>query len=188
MVRPIEAAVGLVLVDVALELLGVDLGQGGVGDRQVAAGDFVVQRALGDQVVEDRLLRFRRLEHLLVELGAEHLAIAVHLLALRRFPFLLGDFLSVHVGDRIGVVALVLVAADADENERRHDQQHQENLHQALVGTNKFKHGQPILVERMRLNCRHKKRRTLVRLFLQFNAGGADGTRTRDPRRDRPVF
>ena len=138
---------GLVLfhVEAAVRLLeGVDagdgLGQRGVADGQVAAFDFRFQRALCDQVVKDCLACFRRIEQLLVELVAHLLAIAVDLLALRFFPFLLGDLAAVDVCDAHGGVT-ALIAADADQYERRDDQQHQEDLHQAFVSADKFKHG-----------------------------------------------
>ena len=65
------------------------------------------------------------------------------------------------------------------------------------MGTNKFKHDLPLeIVSGLRINrclifsmlinhARYEKRRTKF-AFSVF--GGVDGTRTRDPRRDRPVF
>ncbi|MNT02434.1 hypothetical protein D3C72_1369310 [compost metagenome] len=118
--------------------------QHGIADDQVAAAHFGGHGALGDQVVEDALARFRRVEHFLVELLAHHLAVAVDLLALRFFILLLRNDLVADLGDGVRAIAEALVAADTDQCKRRDDDQHQEKLHQASMGTNKFKHGQPI--------------------------------------------
>ncbi|AMO95766.1 hypothetical protein CFter6_3115 [Collimonas fungivorans] len=61
------------------------------------------------------------------------------------------------------------------------------------MGTDKFKHGRPIKIKKEGCKRRLHYNRTYIRKkansrspFLYF--GGVDGTRTRDPRRDRPVF
>src|SRR5471032_816490 len=118
--------------------------QHGIADDQVAAANFGSHGALSDQVIEDALARFRRVEHFLVKLLAHHLAVAVDLLALRFFILLLRDDLIADLGDGVRAVAEALVATDTDQCKGRDDDQHQEKLHQASMGTNKFKHGQPI--------------------------------------------
>jgi hypothetical protein len=74
-------------------------------DGQVIARDFGADRTLGHQAVEDFLLRFRRVEQLLVELGAHHGARLVDLAALGRFPFLLRDLAAVDGGDAVAAAA-----------------------------------------------------------------------------------
>src|SRR5450830_676008 len=118
--------------------------QHGIADDQVAAANFGSHGTFSDQIVEDALARFRRIKHFLVKLLAHHLAVAVDLLALRFFILLLRDDLIADLGDGVRAVAEALVATDTDQCKGRDDDQHQEKLHQASMGTNKFKHGQPI--------------------------------------------
>lgn len=112
---------GLVLlhVEAAVRLaqagdVGDLLGDGGIAHGHVAGRDLGVDGAFGDQVVQDGLLGFRGLEHLLVELRAHHLARLVDLAALGFFPFLLGDLLAGHGRHAGGGIAAVLVALETN--------------------------------------------------------------------------
>ncbi len=91
--------------------------QGGVGHGQVGARHFRAQGALGDHLVQDVLLEFRGVEQLLVELGAQTLAIAFQLTAQGRLELLLRQRAAVDLGDRVGIVTEALVAADTDQRE-----------------------------------------------------------------------
>src|SRR5450830_288162 len=82
----------------------------------------------------------RRIEHLGVDLAAGHLAQTLQLLALRCVPFFLGDSLPGHLGHGIVAIGQTAVAFQAEERERRENKQQQQELHQALMVTDKFKH------------------------------------------------
>ena len=57
--------------------------------------------------------------------------------------------MTTHLGHGGGVVAHLVVTVDAEKSERRHDQNQEQELHQALVGTNEFEHvWKPSLVNR----------------------------------------
>ena len=69
------------------------------------------------------------------------------------------------------------VRLEAEEGER-YDEQDHEDLYEALVLLNQCKHDVGF--------CESKKGEPKFALLAK--SGGVDGTRTRDPRRDRPVF
>ena len=69
---------------------------------------------------------------------------AVCLLALGRVQFFLQDFLAAYLGDHVGFVAHAGVALDTQQRKRWNDEEQQQELHQALVGTDEIEHGLPI--------------------------------------------
>ncbi len=117
-----------------------------IADVHVRAGDLGADGAFADQIVENRFLRFGRFEHLLIELGAHHLACLVDLATLRIFPLLARDLFAANGGD-VGAGIVALVTLQTDKHERWDDQKKQDPVHPTLVVPNKFKHGQPFKVE-----------------------------------------
>jgi hypothetical protein len=98
----------------AAEHLGDGLLQLDVADAEVGAGHLGADGALGDQLIEQVLLEFRGVEHLLVELLAHALAVAVELVAQRVVELLLAHRLAGDLGDRGGVLAEAFVALETD--------------------------------------------------------------------------
>ena len=90
------------------------------------------------------MTRFSVVEHGGIKIAPEHLAHAVSLLALRIGKFLLRDHLAGHLGNGIRIVRDTPVTVDAEKRKRRHDQDQQQKLHQALVRADEFKHGRSI--------------------------------------------
>jgi hypothetical protein len=103
------------------------------------------QHALRDQAVERLRACFGRIEHRCIDACAIGLAHARELLALRVVELTLRDRLTADLGDALGVLAHALIALHAEEHERRHDQDQQEELHQALMRTDEIEHGQSLV-------------------------------------------
>ena len=141
----------LVTLDIELAFSALQIGnlqdallQRCVRHRQIAAAGFHGQCLLRNQVVEDALARIGRIQHARIELRAVKLAQPVGLLALGRVQFFLGNFLTAHLGDDIALVTHAGVAFDAEQCKRGDDEQQEQELHQALVGTDEIEHGLPI--------------------------------------------
>ena len=67
---------------------------------------------------------------------------ALELALVRLFPLAPRDAVPVDLGDRGGrAIGEARVALDAEHDERREDQQHQQALHQARMGANEIEHG-----------------------------------------------
>jgi len=95
---------------------------------QLVTRDFGSQRTLCDQIVEHGALGFRRIEHLGVELAAEHLTHAFQLLALSGVQFFLGDGLTGHLGHGIVAIGKAAIPFQAEKSERRKNKQQQQKL------------------------------------------------------------
>ena len=145
-------------------------------------------------VVEDRRIDALRA-------SPERLLLVAH--GLRELD--LGDLAALELRDLRRTVAAPEVVVDSEERERNHDQREDE-LRDALVLVNEIKHrlgsilsarafgrAAPCADERRRPPPAIPRRAETARcekgeLAFALRIGGVDGTRTRDPRRDRPVF
>ena len=99
------------------------------------------QHALADQPVERLRTRLGRVEHRRIDRRAVGLPHPRDLLALRVVEFALTDRLASHLGDALRVLVHPFVALHAEEDERRHDQDQQDELHQALMRADEIEHG-----------------------------------------------
>ena len=113
---------------------------GFVGCGEMQALGFVGKHALLHEAVDERRAHLRRLEHLRIELRAEHLARAIDLLAQRVVVFGARDLVTVHARDVRAFVKETAEALNADKTQPRHDDQDQERHHQALVIAEKIEH------------------------------------------------
>jgi hypothetical protein len=127
--------------------VGLERGDGGdgfaqlvVAHRQVPARRGVGHQALRHQRLEQRTARLRRVERGRVEAAAEGCAQAF-LLALQLLGELaLRDPPAVDRGDLVAPAGRAGVGLEPEERERRHDQQHERDLDQALVLLYESKH------------------------------------------------
>src|SRR5690606_31082169 len=116
------------------------LAQARVGHDDAVFDGVEQQRALCDQRFEDALARQRRVDHRRIEAIAQHLAQLLALRALRGLELLPADLGVADRGERAFAREELVVALDAEESERGEDQQQQQELHQALVPTDRFEH------------------------------------------------
>ncbi len=148
---------------------------------------FIGQHALLDQAVEHFLAALGRIEHLRVELSTEHLARSIQLLTHRVVVLGPGDLVTVDAGDVCTFVKEATEALNTHKTQPRYDDQDEHEHHQAFVIAEEIEHALRMpKTERPILQQRAIKKANRSSPFK--DTGGVDGTRTRDPRRDRPVF
>jgi hypothetical protein len=141
-----------------------------VGREQVACAGLGQQHALAHDRLEGLPTHFRRVQQRHVHPG-HLLAHAVDAALMRQIPLGLRDLEPVdlrHAG--VGRVGHVAVALDAEEDERRDDQEHDQAEHQPGVRTDEFEH-RGAWVGRVRDGSQQqgrgrtkRRRRTAVRL------------------------
>jgi hypothetical protein len=108
--------------------------------REVLVVGSGLQCALGDEGFQRLVLDLGGVQLLGVD-GGVLAADAVRLFALGDFPFALGDLAAIDAGHAgVGATHHAGVALHADEGKGRQDQQQQDELEQARMSADKFKH------------------------------------------------
>ena len=173
-----------------------------VGDPEMEVIGFLFDQALAQQLLQQveahlGIVEERRID-VLLRVTPQH----VLLVADRTRELLLADVAAVEFRDFTGAVGALEVIVDAEEGERHHDEREDE-LRDALVFVNDVVHQLPIISWVRESPCHANGRRASQlpperparaagcekgELAFALRIGGVDGTRTRDPRRDRPVF
>ena len=162
----------------------------GVGHPVSLFAYLLLQEPLRDELLDQREADLGTLEHRRVERAALRRAHPVPLLAQQLVEFRAADLGATDARhDRLRHVAAEMVI-DTDEGEG-HDQGRENDLRDATVLVDEIEqHG--ILDLPVQASMRPKRGRNTKegepKFALSRNRGGVDGTRTRDPRRDRPVF
>ncbi len=173
-----------------------------VRDPEMEVVRLLLDQALAQQLLQQVEAHFgivedRRID-VLLRVTPQH----VLLVADRARELLLADVAAVEFRDFPGGIGPPEVIVDAEEGERHHDQR-QNDLRDAIVFVKEVVHQLPIIsldpsVSVMRRPpgvgrsppglpaCAAGCEKGELAFALRF--GGVDGTRTRDPRRDRPVF
>ena len=151
-----------------------------VRNAQPVAPRVLLQQALVDELLENRVAHLRVVEHCRIEIAPELLPHAVLLLADRLGEFLLRYRLPGYGRDVLAAARVAEIVVDAEEGEGQRDQREDE-LDDALSAVHEIEHG------RDPGGATQPKKGELT-FALRNVIGGVDGTRTRDPRRDRPVF
>ena len=122
---------------------GIDRADGApdgiVAGEQAHLVSFQKQQLLVDEVVKDRLVRFRSIQHLGVELRPHLGAQSILLLTLRLLKLLMTDLDVADLGHRITSTSIAYVRFHAEKGERQRNQ-HQKDLDEFLVVANCIKH------------------------------------------------
>ena len=177
--RLIEAAIRLAQSGNAEDVLPDLL----IGDDNLALGCIGGDRFLRDQPIKHFLAGFGCVEELGIERVAHHLTHLIDALSHRLVKLGLRNR---HTADRgkTGIARRgALVTGNPEKHECRKDEDQQHELQQALMFSNGVKHGLGSFRKRLA-----KRGELSFAPCLRHQSGGVDGARTRDPRRDRPVF
>ena len=112
-----------------------------VRHNQIALDGLGCQHTLCHQCVERGTPHFRVVKQCGINAAPQLLTQSIHLLALGIGELLLGNRIASHIGHGVRIIRDLAIPIDTEERKRWNDQNEQQKLHQALVGTNELKHG-----------------------------------------------